>query len=350
MKFPVPLILSDSVQSQSTATTTSFTTSSAESQISSLITTETGEDTITVTHGATTAAPLPTIQSTSAPLIAESTNYIWIVGVLTGSILTVILIALIFVTLCKKCRQTSAQARITNTRDHGSEPPTQGFSNPDYSYADLRGNGSDPTRSVIECVNPDRDYPPNQQVATEVQYENTNPHESNNRVPQKPKTSNVEEEYSIAGAAADDRNKSQQEDAAHVLVSFAQETAVLDLEQRTDSNYDELRYASKEWGTVVDARQQVYSDVEEIDHLDQPQQSESSYDKLCHPKSGHERFASREPQCQSQMDHGKDPTAHEDQPQESDPSYGNVQEKVGGNESSAIADIPQQDYDEVDRV
>eukprot|EP00117_Sycon_ciliatum_P037995 scpid71751/ scgid5650/ len=347
-------LTSDSVQSQSTAPTISPTTSSAESHISSISTAklrlssaETDEDAITMTQEATTPAPLPTIQSTSASLIAESTNYIWIIGVVTGSILTVILIALLFVFLYKKCRRTSAQVRITNTRDHGSQPPTQGFSNPDYSYADLCGNASDPTRSVYECVNPDRDYPTNQQGALEVQYTNTNPHGSNNLVPQKPKTSNAEEEYSVAGAATDHRNQSLQEDAEHALYACPEEASVQDLEQRTDSTYDELRYASKEWGTVGDARQQVYSDVEGIDHLDQPQQAESSYDKLCHPKSGHERFASREPQCQSQMDHGKDATSHEDQPPVSNPTYDTLQEDTGGKEHGATGDIQQLDYDNV---
>eukprot|EP00117_Sycon_ciliatum_P019928 scpid112253/ scgid17907/ len=37
----------------------------------------TDKNKITTTHGATT---LPTVQSTSASLIAESTNYIWIIG------------------------------------------------------------------------------------------------------------------------------------------------------------------------------------------------------------------------------------------------------------------------------
>eukprot|EP00117_Sycon_ciliatum_P045081 scpid70079/ scgid1860/ len=339
-------LTSDSVQSQSTAPTISPTTSSAESHISSLSSAETDEDAITMTQEATTPAPLPTIQSTSASLIAESSHYIWIIGVVTGSILTVILIALLFVFLYKKCRRTSAQVRITNTRDHGSQPPTQGFSNPDYSYADLCGNASDPTRSVYECVNPDRDYPTNQQGALEVQYTNTNPHGSNNLVPQKPKTSNAEEEYSVAGAATDHRNQSLQEDAEHALYACPEEASVQDLEQRTDSTYDELRYASKEWGTLGDARQKGYSDAEEIDHMDQPQQSESSYDKLCHPKSGKARAASGEPH--SHIHPGQDETAHEDQPQESDPVYDNIQEDKGGTESGAPADIQKQVNDDVD--
>ncbi|XP_065180960.1 mucin-2-like [Sycon ciliatum] len=260
----------DSVQSQSTAPTISPTTSSAESHISSSSRAETDEDAITMTQEATTPAPLPTIQSTSASLIAESTNYIWIIGVVTGSIQTVILIALLFVFLYKKCRRTSAQVHLTNTRDHGSdhgsEPPTQGLSNPDYSYTDLRGNASDPTRSAYSCANPDRDYPTNQQGALEVQYTNTTPHGSNNLVPQKPKTSNAEEEYSVAGAATDHRNQSLQEDAEHASYTCPEESSILDLEQRPDSTYDELRYASQEWSTLGDARQKGYSDAEEIDH------------------------------------------------------------------------------------
>ena len=299
-----------------------------------------------MTQEATTPAPLPTMQSTSASLISESTNYIWIIGVVTGSILTVILIALLFVFLYKKCRRTSAQVRITNTRDHGSEPPTQGISNPGYSYTGLCGNASDPTRSVYECVNPDRDYPTNQQGALEIQYTNTNPHGSNNLVPQKPKTSNAEEEYSVAGDPTYHRNQFLQEAAEHALYTCPEESSALYLQQQPDSTYDELRYASKEWSTLGDARQKGYSDAEEIDHMDQPQQSESSYDKLCHPKSGKARAASGEPH--SHIQPGQDETASEDEPQESDPVYDNIQEDKGGTESGSLADIQKQDYDDVD--
>ncbi|XP_065198943.1 mucin-2-like [Sycon ciliatum] len=333
-----------SVQSQSTVTTTSSTTASAEPHISSMNSAGTHENAIPTTREATAAAPLPTIQSTSASLIAESTNYTWI-GILTGSILTVVLTAGLFAILCKMCRRTSAQVRIIDTQAHTNKPDTQAFSNPYYSCSDLRGNACDPTRTVY-YANPHRDYPPNQPGATGTQYTNTNPQDCNNLLLQTSNTSKAEAEYSFAGAVADHHNMPQQENREHPLYSCAEETSVLDTQQRTDSTYDRLRYASKEWGTDGDARQQVYSDVKEIDHFHQPQQSESSYDKLCHPMSAKEREFSGE--RQSQMDHGEGASAPEDQPEELDPTYDNVPEHKGGKESCAIADIQQQDYDNVD--